>query len=70
MYLSDEDKKNIDIEKSLIATTPFFGDENTCGSMNPEKLQSFFKWLSDNQLESSIILQQTLFTNELCNRSN
>lgn len=70
MYLTDEDKKNIDIEKSLIATAPFFGDENTCGSMNPEKLQSFFKWLSDNQLESSIILQQMLFTNELCNRSN
>lgn len=64
-FLNDYDKANIDIEKSLNITAPFFGNESTCGSMKPERLTAFFKWLSDNQLENSQILEQTLFTNEL-----
>lgn len=64
-FLTDYDKANIDIEKSLNITAPFFGNESTCGRMKPEKLTAFFKWLSDNQLENSRILKQTLFTNEL-----
>jgi hypothetical protein len=64
-FLTDYDKTNIDIEKSLNITVPFFGNESTCGMMKHERLTAFFKWLSDNQLENSRILEQTLFTNEL-----
>lgn len=64
-FLTDYDKANIDIEKSLNITAPFFGNESICGIMKPERLTAFFKWLSDNQLENSRILEQTLFTNEL-----
>ncbi|WP_305952481.1 ABC transporter substrate-binding protein [Emticicia oligotrophica] len=64
-FLTDYDKANIDIEKSVKVTAPFFGNEANCGKMQPEKLTAFFKWLSNNQLESSQILEQTFFTNEL-----
>lgn len=64
-YLTDYDKTNIDIEKSLNITAPFFGKENTCGIIKSEKLTTFLQWLSDNQLENKLILEQTLFTNEL-----
>ena len=64
-YVTDYDLHNVDLDKSLQVTAPFFGDENTCGIMQAERVQAFTNWLVDNGLEEAHILQQTLFSNEL-----
>ncbi len=64
-YLTEYDKANIDLEKSLMKTTPHFDDENSCGVMKSDRVVAFLQWLVDNKLEKDIILQQHLFTNEL-----
>ncbi len=64
-YVPENDLKNIDLEKSLQATAPYFGNTTTCGIMNPEKVYSFLNWLATHNLETKDILQQELFTNEL-----
>jgi ABC-type nitrate/sulfonate/bicarbonate transport system substrate-binding protein len=64
-YLTDDDRENIDINKALDITAPFFGSETTCGYMEPQRISRFLNWLADNQLENSRITTQTLFTNEL-----
>jgi ABC-type nitrate/sulfonate/bicarbonate transport system substrate-binding protein len=64
-YLTEYDANNIDLEKSLMKTTPYFGDENSCGIMKSDRVAAFLQWLVNNKLEKDIILQQHLFTNEL-----
>ncbi len=64
-YVTDYDLHNVDLDQSLQVTAPFFGDENTSGIMQAERVQAFTKWLVDNGLEEAHILQQTLYSNEL-----
>lgn len=64
-YVTDYDLHNVDLDKSLQVTAPFFGDENTSGIMQAERVEAFTNWLVDNGLEEAIILQQTLYSNEL-----
>jgi ABC-type nitrate/sulfonate/bicarbonate transport system substrate-binding protein len=64
-YVTEYDLENIDIDKSLAMTFPHFGDEVNCGIMEQEKVVLFLKWLVDNKLEDNRILEQSLFTNEL-----
>lgn len=66
-YLTDYDKENIDIDKSIKVTAPNFGNDRLCGFMKPERINLFLKWLIENQLESKKIIEQTLFTNDLLN---
>jgi ABC-type nitrate/sulfonate/bicarbonate transport system substrate-binding protein len=64
-YLTEYDKKNIDIDASIAITTPYFGTEETCGFMKPERITIFLKWLVANNLENKKIMEQNLFTNNL-----
>ena len=66
-YLTDYDKENIDLNKSLEATCTYFGDNKLCGFMKIERINLFLNWLIESKLENKIILDQTLFTNELMN---
>jgi ABC-type nitrate/sulfonate/bicarbonate transport system substrate-binding protein len=67
-YLTDSDKENIDIQASIDFTTPYFGNETTCGFMKPERITAFLKWLVDHKLENQKIMSQQLFTNDLLNK--
>lgn len=64
-YVTEYDLKNIDIEKSISFSTPYFGNENDCGVLKQERVSSFIKWLVDKGLEDKAILNQILYTNEL-----
>jgi len=64
-YVNEYDLRNIDLEKSLSFSIPYFGDESNCGVMKNERLSSFIKWLVERGLEDKVILNQSLFTNEL-----
>jgi ABC-type nitrate/sulfonate/bicarbonate transport system substrate-binding protein len=64
-YVTEYDLKNIDLEKSISFSTPHFGEESNCGVMKQERVSSFLKWLVDSGLEDKVILNQSLFTNEL-----
>lgn len=64
-YITEFDFKNIDIEKAISFSLPYFGDESNCGLMEQERVSNFTKWLVDNGLEDKAILNQSLFTNEL-----
>jgi ABC-type nitrate/sulfonate/bicarbonate transport system substrate-binding protein len=63
--LTDYDKQNIDIDKSVDITVPYFGNEKVCGFMKPERVNAFLKWLVEQHLENIKITQQNLFTNDL-----
>lgn len=64
-YVTEDDLKNIDLEKALSYSIPHFGDESTCGVMKQERVLSFIKWLVDRGLEDQAILNQSIFSNEL-----
>lgn len=64
-YITEEDQINIDLLKAISLTAPFLGSADFCGKMKPERVKLFVDWLVSNQLEDKIIVNQTLFTNEL-----
>jgi ABC-type nitrate/sulfonate/bicarbonate transport system substrate-binding protein len=64
-YLTDYDKKNIDLDKSIAITAPYFGNYKDCGFMKPERVSIFLKWLVEHNLEHEKIIEQHLFTNDL-----
>ena len=64
-YITEYDRNNIDLEKSLDVTAPYFGTETECGKMLIERVENFLQWLVKNNLEKEEILSQKLFTNEL-----
>lgn len=64
-HLTEYDKNNIDIMATLNATAPYFSNEKSYGFMKEKRVESFLKWLVDNNLEDKKILSQDLFTNEL-----
>ena len=64
-HLTEYDKKNVDLKKSIDFTIPYFKSDSECGFMKKERVSSFLNWLVDNKLENEKILQQDLFTNEL-----
>lgn len=64
-YVTSYDLKNIDLEKSISITIPYFGNESNCGMMDNDRIVKFLEWLVDKGLEDKIILEQNLFTNEL-----
>jgi ABC-type nitrate/sulfonate/bicarbonate transport system substrate-binding protein len=64
-YVTEYDLKNIDLEKSISFSIPHFGDESNCGVMQQERVSSFIKWIVDKGLEDKVIINQSLFTNEL-----
>jgi ABC-type nitrate/sulfonate/bicarbonate transport system substrate-binding protein len=64
-YVTEYDLKNIDLEKSISFSIPYFGNESDCGRMKKERVSSFIQWLVDKGLEDKVILSQNLFTNEL-----
>ncbi|WP_439506201.1 ABC transporter substrate-binding protein [Sediminibacterium sp.] len=64
-YMTEYDLNNIDVEKSIMFSIPYFGDESSCGVMEQERVTSFLNWLVDKGLEDIVILNQPLFTNDL-----
>ncbi len=68
-YTTEYDSKNIDLEKAISFTSPHFGDEFNCGIMNPDRIASFLTWLVETGIEDKLILNQSLFTNELLNEN-
>ncbi len=64
-YVTEYDLKNIDLEKTISFSIPHFGDESNSGVMKQERVSGFIKWLVDRCLEDKVILNQSLFTNEL-----
>lgn len=63
-YMTEYDLNNIDVEKSILFSIPYFGNESSCGVMEQERVTSFLNWLVDKGLEDKVILNQPLFTNE------
>lgn len=64
-YLVPYDLQHIDLRESLARTVGYFGDEQSCGFMKPERVTAFLNWLVESKLEHTIILEQELFTNDL-----
>ena len=64
-YVTEYDLKNIDLEKSISFSIPHFGDKSNCGVIKQERVSSFLKWIVDSGLEDKVIVNQSLFTNEL-----
>lgn len=64
-YVTEYDLNNIDLEKSISYTIPHFGDESNCGVMKQERVSAFIQWIVDRGLEDNVVLNQSLFTNEL-----
>jgi ABC-type nitrate/sulfonate/bicarbonate transport system substrate-binding protein len=64
-HLTAADKENIDLQKCIEFTAPYFGTEKTCGTMKDTRVNAFVNWLVENNLEDEKILNQALFTNEL-----
>jgi ABC-type nitrate/sulfonate/bicarbonate transport system substrate-binding protein len=64
-HLTADDLANIDLSRSLEMTSPYFGNEDTCGIMTVERINAFLNWLVDHKLENEVILHQQLFTNDL-----
>lgn len=64
-YLTTYDLLNINLETSLLMSLPHFGNTSTCGKMKKERVINFLEWLVDHQLESDVILNQQLYTNDL-----
>lgn len=64
-YATEYDVNNIDLEKSILFSIPYFGDEFNCGIMEKERVTNFLNWLVTKGLEDKVILNQKLFTNEL-----
>jgi len=64
-YVTEYDLNNIDLEKSIYFTMPHFGDESNCGVMKQERVSAFIQWIVDRGLEDNVVLNQSLFTNEL-----
>lgn len=64
-YVTEYDLKNIDLKKAISMSIPHFGDKSNCGMMKQERVSNFLKWIVDRDLEDKVILNQTLFTNEL-----
>lgn len=64
-HMTSYDVENINIERSIKFTRPYFGNEKNCGLMNMEKVNTFLTWLVRHQLEDQKILDQNLFTNRL-----
>ena len=64
-YVTTYDAENIDLEKAIAFTAPYFGDDSTCGIMKENRVMDFLKWITDRGLENNAILHHHLFTNEL-----
>jgi ABC-type nitrate/sulfonate/bicarbonate transport system substrate-binding protein len=63
--VSERDRTHIDLAQSLAVTAPHFGKEGQHGYMDPERVHDFLNWLVKHKLEQDVILNQSLFTNEL-----
>jgi ABC-type nitrate/sulfonate/bicarbonate transport system substrate-binding protein len=64
-FVTEYDLNNVDLEKAISFSAPFFGDETNAGFMKPERVNDFVQWLVDRGLEHEKILRQELYTNEL-----
>lgn len=62
--LSPDEQGKIDLIQSLDSFAFYFGDFGTNGLMDAHRMEAFFKWLIDHQLEHADILQLALYTNE------
>lgn len=67
--ITREERDRIDLVQSIMMTAPHFGSASTCGVMEPQRVDDFLRWLVDAGLESSAILDQRLFINELITRA-
>ncbi|MCZ8169468.1 MAG: ABC transporter substrate-binding protein [Flavobacterium sp.] len=63
--VSERDRTHIDLAQTLAVTAPHFGENGQHGFMEPERVHAFLHWLVNHELEKEVILNQTLFTNEL-----
>ena len=64
-YVTDYDRKNIDLYKAVAMSSSYFGDVHTCGVMQAGRVRDFLDWLVRTKLEDSVILDQVLFSNTL-----
>lgn len=64
-YVTAYDATNIDLEKAVEVSAPYFGNDQFFGKMEETRVKSFLQWLVDRGLEQDVILFQRLFTNEL-----
>ena len=64
-YVPEQDKKRINISKTIKYTLPYLVKSGQCGMMDKKRVDDFLNWLVNNNLEDEVILNQDLFTNEL-----
>jgi ABC-type nitrate/sulfonate/bicarbonate transport system substrate-binding protein len=64
-HMSERDRDRINVVKSLQKTAPFFGDAETWGIMQPDRVLKFLHWLRDKNLEPNAHYLQDRFSNEL-----
>lgn len=64
-YLSPADKIKINIFQCINQYGHYFGNAETAGYMEPEKVNAFLAWLVKHELENEMINSLSLYTNEL-----
>lgn len=56
--------ENINLIKALSASSPFFGDQDNWGMMDPTSVYTFLLWLHKNNLETTRFMPSDIITNE------
>ncbi len=65
-FVPENDRRSIDLLKSQQYTARYYGDEESWGHMDPDRVQDFVNWLTKNGLEQGIENGADWFTNEFC----
>ena len=60
-----KDERSIDLLKSQIFTSKYYGEENQWGFMDKGKVDVYIDWIYKNKLETVHVSSQELYTNEL-----
>lgn len=63
-YLTEEDKQNIDLQKSLQLSTTAFGNEASWGVMEENNVTTFLNWLHQHGIEKRLFISNEVITNQ------
>ncbi|MEO0582422.1 MAG: ABC transporter substrate-binding protein [Bacteroidota bacterium] len=64
-YVPPHDLQKIDLLTCQISTSPYYTKDGIWGRMDPERIQRFFDWLEQTQLETDLKEGHLLFQNDL-----
>lgn len=64
-YVPERDRNRIDLLASQTYTSAHYGEADSWGRMDPQRIQPFIDWLFEQGLETQPLVANQLFTNEL-----